>query len=421
LDKSFNKKSFSFDVLTLAGGTAFAQAIGLLVVPLLTRLYTPSDFGFYAQYTAFFNFLIPLVHFRYASAIMLPKGDQDALEVFRLCLRLSIFFGASLFTIFCFSDLSFFQLPGVTDNIWVLALISLALTFGGTIQAYTEWSNRMKNYFLLSLSRIVQVGGMVISQSGAGFIWGSTLRGLVFGHILGYVFELITLIKGNKTLKKTPLYFSPINPLIESLVRFKRFPLYTTWGGLLDGASSYGTPLLFAIFFQAEMVGKYALANTALSAPVTLIGLSISKVLYQRMAEHEKNGLEIKDLVRPVLFRLFFLSFLIGLIIYLFGPVLFGFFFGDNWIDSGQYAKILVPAMLFQFMVSGTSTVLLVKERQDLLLWVQLILMLTTVTSIVVPGMMGFDETQSLTIFSISRAAANMVYLTVICKVARII
>ncbi len=414
------KKGFSADVLTLAGGTAFAQAIGLVMVPLLTRLYTPTDFGYYAQYTACFNILIPLVHFRYALAIMLPKENQEALEVFRLSLRLSIFFGLTLFIIFCFSDLSFFHLPGITDNLWTLALISLTLIFGGAVQSYTEWSNRMKNYLLLSLSRVTQVGSMVICQSGAGFFWGSTLRGLVFGHMLSYIIELGALIRGNKNLKGEPLLLSPIAPLINSLIRFKRFPIYTSRGGILDGASSYGTPLLFAMYYQPDMVGKYALANTALSAPVMLIGHSISKVLYQRMSENQKNNLGIEGLVRSILVRLFFISLSVGLAIYIFGPVLFGFFFGENWIASGQFAQILVPAMFFQFLVSGTSTVLLIKERQDLLLYVQIILVLTTIVSIVGPGMAGFDEIQSLNIFSFSRAAANMVYLVVICKVARV-
>jgi O-antigen/teichoic acid export membrane protein len=421
LNESLIKRSFSFNVLTLAGGTAFAQAIGLVVVPLLTRLYTPSDYGNYALYTAFFGLLVPLTHFRYALAIMLPKGDPEALEVFRLSLRLSIVFGVTLLAILLCSDFSFYPLPGVTDNLGVLTLIVLAIIFGGMIQSYNEWSNRYKNYLQMSLSRVSQTGGMVITQSIAGFIWGSTLLGLITGHILGNLLGLGVLILGNKNLKGEPLIFSPVAPLLTSLKRYNRFPLYTSWGGILDGVAAYGTPLFFAIYFRPDMVGKYALANTALSAPIMLIGHSISKVLYQKMSEYLKNGLDIKDLVRPVLFRQFLMSLVIAVVIYFFGPVLFGLFFGEKWVAAGHFAQILIPAVFFQFMLSGLTSVLLVKERQDLLLIAQMILALTTVVSIILPGMAGFDENQSLTIFSISRAIANMIYLTIICKVARVI
>ncbi len=420
MDESLNKRSFSFNVLTLMGGTALAQGIGLIVIPLLTRLYTPSDYGYYAQYIAFFNFLTPLVHFRYSLAIMLPKEDHDALEVVRLCLRISISFGIILFLFLFFTQPSFFDLPGVTDNNWLLAIVAAAIVLGGITQVYTEWSNRAKNYILMSLSRVSQVGGMVITQGIAGFISGSTLLGLVFGHILGYVLGLSTLIYGNKNLKNKPLFFCPTQPLLNSIIRYKKFPLFTSWGGILDGISSYGTPLLFAVYFSPDMVGKYALANTVLSAPIMLIGHSISKVLYQKMSENIKNGLSIKGLVRVILVRQFFVSSLIGTIIYLFGPALFEFFFGDNWGSSGQFAKILVPAMFSQFFVSALSTVLLIKERQDLLLIAQTILALTTIGSILIVGILSFDETLALTVFSITRAIANLVYLGIICKAARI-
>lgn len=44
------KKSFVFDVLTLAGGTTFAQIFTILSAPVLTRLYRPEDFGVWALY-----------------------------------------------------------------------------------------------------------------------------------------------------------------------------------------------------------------------------------------------------------------------------------------------------------------------------------------------------------------------------------
>lgn len=420
MDNSVDKKKFSLNVLTLAGGTAFAQGIGLIAIPLLTRLYSASDYGVYAQYAAFFNLLVPLAHFRYAQAIMLPKEEQEALEVLRLSLRLSMVFGVILLLIFSFSDFSFYQLPGVTDSFGVLSLAALALVFGGMTQACNEWANRMKNFFLMSLSRAAQMGGMATTQCAAGLIWGSTLLGLIAGHILGNLLGLGALILGNKTLKGKPLFFSPIAPQFDSLRRHKRFPLYTSWGCVLDGASSYGTPLLFAVFFEPGMVGKYALANTALSAPVMLIGHSVSKVLYQKMSERIKNGLDIDGLVGAVLFRQFLISLFMAAVIYFFGPALFGFFFGDKWVSAGQFARILVPAMFFQFMLSGITSVLLAKERQDLLLLAQSVLALTTVASILLAGTAGLDENRSLAVFSTTRAMANLVYITIICKVARV-
>lgn len=76
--------------------------------------------------------------------------------------------------------------------------------------------------------------------------------------------------------------------------------------------------------------------------------------------------------------------------------------------------------MVFQFMVAGVSTVLLVKDRQDLLLYIQILRTIITVISILIPGIAGFDEISLLAVFSFSRAFANLAYLVIICKVAKL-
>ena len=47
--KLFKPKSeFSRNVLTLMTGTTIAQAIPIAISPILTRIYTPEDFGLFA-------------------------------------------------------------------------------------------------------------------------------------------------------------------------------------------------------------------------------------------------------------------------------------------------------------------------------------------------------------------------------------
>ena len=48
LDKLKPKSEFSRNVLTLMTGTTIAQAIPIAISPILTRIYTPEDFGVFA-------------------------------------------------------------------------------------------------------------------------------------------------------------------------------------------------------------------------------------------------------------------------------------------------------------------------------------------------------------------------------------
>jgi O-antigen/teichoic acid export membrane protein len=50
LKKALPKNAFARGVSVLVGGTVGAQALMVLASPLLTRLYTPEDFGLLVVY-----------------------------------------------------------------------------------------------------------------------------------------------------------------------------------------------------------------------------------------------------------------------------------------------------------------------------------------------------------------------------------
>ena len=78
------KSEFSQNVLTLMIGTSIAQAIPILISPILTRIYTPKDFGVLALFLAITTIFGSIANARYEIAIMLPKKDEDAINIFDL-------------------------------------------------------------------------------------------------------------------------------------------------------------------------------------------------------------------------------------------------------------------------------------------------------------------------------------------------
>ena len=71
------KSTYAKNVLTLMTGTGLAQAIPIAISPILTRIYTPEEFGVFALYMAIASILTVLVTGRYEMAILLPKKDPD--------------------------------------------------------------------------------------------------------------------------------------------------------------------------------------------------------------------------------------------------------------------------------------------------------------------------------------------------------
>jgi len=65
-------------IITLMSGTLIAQVIMFISIPILTRLYTPTEFGLYSTFTAVITIIGSISSLKYDQAIMLPKRDKDA-------------------------------------------------------------------------------------------------------------------------------------------------------------------------------------------------------------------------------------------------------------------------------------------------------------------------------------------------------
>ena len=104
LNKLKPKSEFSRNVLTLMTGTTIAQAIPIAISPILTRIYTPEDFGVFALYMAIASIIAVIATGRYEMAIMLPKEEEDVKSIVKLILIL-----LSIVTFITFLIVSFFN------------------------------------------------------------------------------------------------------------------------------------------------------------------------------------------------------------------------------------------------------------------------------------------------------------------------
>lgn len=82
--KTFLQVDFIRNVRVLAGGTALAQLVALLVLPFLTRLYTPEDFTILATYTSVLALLTVIACLRFEIAIPMPKEQEGAINLLAL-------------------------------------------------------------------------------------------------------------------------------------------------------------------------------------------------------------------------------------------------------------------------------------------------------------------------------------------------
>jgi len=148
--------SFARSVLTLMTGTTLANLIPVAVSPVLSRLYSPAEFGLFALYAGIAALLAVAATGRYEMAIVLPAEDADAFELLGLSLLL-----AGAVTVVCaiavvaFHSglLALLRAPALAAWLWLLPLGVLLV---GLAQALGSWLNRKRSYRRIAESRILQ-------------------------------------------------------------------------------------------------------------------------------------------------------------------------------------------------------------------------------------------------------------------------
>ncbi|WP_417449442.1 lipopolysaccharide biosynthesis protein [Kordiimonas sp.] len=347
------KNAFVKNVLTLVSGTAIAQAIPILAAPVLTRLYTPADFGVYGLFTAISIILVSVVTLRYEATIVLPKEEDDAYHL--LITALGITFGISaivmiLVTLFGEQFAALLKSPDIAP---VLFWVPLYICASGIFQSLLYWSIRTSRFSAISKAKILQSGALVAGQTTLFGLLGSAM-GLVAGHIIGIVAAVIAFARYGRVPRRAV----DINRLRRNIATYSDYPKYSALPSLLDAFTIQAVLFFVTRSYDLAMVGFFALAMRILAAPSALISTAIGQVYFQRISElvHEDPS-KLRAEILATTKKLVPFSVLIFAPVFFFGEFLFGLVFGAEWTQAGHYAETLSIVLAVRFIVSPLSTV----------------------------------------------------------------
>jgi len=338
-------------------GTTIAQAIPVAVAPILTRIYTPEDFGILALYLAVSSVLSTVSTGRYELAIMAPVSKSEAQGVVFLSMIFSLgVFVITTIIIWLFNSEIAALLGNQRIGKWLYFVPITVFSFG-LYQSIDYWLNRERKYRKMAENKLVQAGSVSLIQVVVGLISNA---GLIVGHVIGWIFSVITIIARNEFNFKC-FNFNVIKNLA---VKYKKYPLLQAPSSLLDGLSVQAPIFFMSKYFDATVVGFLGLVLKMLSAPTALISRSTGQVFFQRVSEHAKVSPELlmSDVYRVAL-KLSVISIVIFSPILFFGPEIFSILFGKEWMQAGNYAQILVFAIAIKFVVSPISTVFLAIDK----------------------------------------------------------
>lgn len=418
IKRMLSKSTYTRNVLILMTGTGVAQAIPIAISPILTRLYSPTDFGVFALYMAIVSILSVVVTGRYELAVILPKKDSDAINIVVLAIVLSFSVSVFLLIIVALFNDDITRLLGVPELSSWLYWVPVSTMITGLYQSLNFWINRKSHFKRLALSRGLQSAGVAATQTGTGFL-GLGASGLVIGQITGHAVSSALLAQQVYTEDRKCLSDVSVVHIAKVAKEHSNFPKYMILGQLANVASSYLPLFLLSAFFGSHIVGFYSLAQRILIAPMGLIAGALGDVYRQASArQYEEEG-NCRVIFVSTLIKLLFISLFFVTPFFFFGPYIFSLVFGEAWREAGEIASIISVMVIFQTMSSPLSlTVLLANMQFFDLVW-QIVRLLLSFLSLYIGYTYFEGYKMALVFFSLSFSFLYVVHTYFQYKVAK--
>lgn len=391
------QNSFIKDILTLSSVPLLSQILGFMLTPIVTRIYAPEDFGLLNTFSSIVAFLGVFSTLAYHSSILLPKKDRKAFDMLIVCL-ISTFTFTSLFflIIFLFKNSIILRLniPELKDYVF---LIPIFIFLHGIYQTFRFWNSRFKKFKIIAASKVGEVitnKSTVLSLGLSGYNTGiSLIYGVLFASIVKNTLLLINFKKHIPDFKNFKW-----SAILYGLKRYIKFPKYSLWSELLSRTPALVIVFLILKFFDSTVLGYYGLSIMVLTLPTVFITSSIMEAFMPRAAEAKHTNTHV-DLLKEVYERVVSLTIFPFLILGIYGDVLFEYFFGLEWFESGIIAQILVFRIFCEIIFDPIISLTVIIEKQQINL-IRRVLNLIVISLSLLVG--GFYQNYYLAFFLLS-------------------
>ncbi|GHA22931.1 lipopolysaccharide biosynthesis protein [Oceanisphaera arctica] len=338
-------------VLVVISGTAGAQAISMVFIPFITRIYGPEVYGILGAFIALTGVLTTLAALAYPVAIVLPKSDRTATALVKLSLLISATISLAVLGVLWLAGEWLMPKLGASNLIEFMFFIPLVMFLTACQDVAQQWLIRKKDF--KNIANISIACSFINNGSKALVGMFSPLAGILIGaHALAIGIRMAFTGYIGKKIASIPNGEDQDNISLKRVAcEYRDFPLYRAPQVVLNAASQSLPVLMLAAFFGPAHAGYYALTRTALGLPATLLGSSVQSVFYP----HLNEAVLAKNKTLPLLIKSTVALASIGLwpflIVIMFGPFLFEFVFGQEWQQAGQYAQWM-SIWLFFFLIS---------------------------------------------------------------------
>ncbi len=353
------KTPFLKSLVILSGGAILAQVFNFLCSIAMAYQYSKSEIGYFTYILSLVAMFSNIINGRYDVPIVSgEKQDVNALVKISwyICLP------ASIVIAIC----SFFYIANTQKDyqeylylsIWVFPLLLVA----GIINILNAYNNRFGEYKLISGAYLVRTIFQSVLTICLGF-WKATAFILLLSQFLGQFFGMgkqsARIRNEYKNIQKTTR-----KEIYEALKKYRRQPLFSVPATLVNAVSYSLISLIIGNYYGMEILALYSVSVRILGLPLSIFSTNVAKIHFKDATnELQTTGKFIKSTSKMTLFSLILAIFMV-IVLMLFAPTLFSWIYGQPWIESGVYVRILAPMFALRMMVGAIGYGFIIANEQ---------------------------------------------------------
>jgi len=381
----------------LISGSAVSQAIIILASPILTRLYSPEEFGIFSVFIAFVTFFSISIFLRYELAASLINSLRNIVALVKLCLIIGTTISGLLIILLYFNQEAVIAYLGWQESSIFLIILPITIFSLGLINFFHFWLVKTNQFKIMAGSKILQSGFLTLIQLTSGFFKFGSI-GLIIGHFAG---AFITAVSVGYVVFRTKIFAirkSSFKSIKNMAIRYVNFPKFTVLSDSFLILGTQSPPIIIASVFSFGSAGLFLLAFRCSIAPVALVAQSIGKVFMSRALRLRARS-ELCTFVKQVYLILLRLSIIPFLILGIVSVDLVSLIFGETWADAGVFLMLLLPCVLGMFIFVPVMTLFIVLEKQKMEMNFQILILTARLIGMLI-GVYFSDINLSILLYS---------------------
>lgn len=379
----------------MIGASFAAQIIALAFIPLMSRLYSPSDFAEFAVLSSIGGLIGGVLALK-QEQLLLSREKVYWAEIFR---RITFFYKLYLVVsiLLLFGSLTFFDFRYTLE----MLLVMVFSIFTNIIIVLSNLGSTEGRFNLLAASRLMMSLTLGVGQAILA-IFDRSHFSLMIGMLLSQlVFIAITFFGLRKTIGDLEFWQSMD---VRSAIKDIKSSVFLVFSSAtLSTATGFLPIFLVVLGFKVE-AGVVSVLQRFMLVPVNLLSAPLSQTFVYYLKSIKRSGMPKKvfSIIFIGVFSLYVLSYFFVLLLEMFS--VFEIVLGEEWRLADQIASMIVSVYFSLLVKNLINQYFIVKARFRALFVVDVTFIFLVVSFVLLMKMFSCD-------FFLSVIGLSLIYI----------